>query len=552
MLLETVCAVALAAGADRPAPIAYRDDVDFVLQKIEQVHPAPYLFVQKSTLLRDAEQIKADVPKESLGCAVAKMMALVAELKDGHSYVDPVNAPGLQEWFPIRFYSFPDGLYITAAAPEYAELVGKKVARIGQLSAADAMQKIAVIQAGNNALAAQEGATWLSNAALARALGAASAEMPVTVSTSNGGTLARAVRSFSAELNDAWMQQGEMFGPRRQDDAQLYVTAFGRRGPLDYRKADPALPPHLRYRLPYFMIEMAAARLLYFQWNFVQNWGDEAFPDFTKRLFSVLDHHPDWRLAIDVRYNSGGNGELVTDLIRQIIKRDRFDSPGNLFVITGRKTFSAAVDFVGEAKQWTSAIFVGEPTGAGLNAYGDPQTFETPNLHIRFQISAAYHQHGPSADRSGAFNPDIPAVMHASEYFRGSDPALDAIREGREVIPIPVLVGQVDGQAAKSAYERRRALWSGVPWYVPFREPDMNRAGYHALRAGKVQDAITAFEMNATLYPSSWNVWDSLGEARRVAKDTINAVKSYRKSLDLNPGNQNAKEAIAEMEKIGH
>jgi hypothetical protein len=35
---------------------------------------------------------------------------------------------------------------------------------------------------------------------------------------------------------------------------------------------------------------------------------------------------------------------------------------------------------------------------------------------------------------------------------------------------------------------------------VPFSEADMNKAGYAALAAGKLSDAIIAFEMNATQY----------------------------------------------------
>jgi hypothetical protein len=35
---------------------------------------------------------------------------------------------------------------------------------------------------------------------------------------------------------------------------------------------------------------------------------------------------------------------------------------------------------------------------------------------------------------------------------------------------------------------------------VPFSEADMNKAGYAALAAGKVSDAIIAFERNATQY----------------------------------------------------
>jgi hypothetical protein len=553
MLLETLCALTLSVGSPQGDISGYQRDVDFVLQKIEQVHPAPYLFVTQDALHLEVKEIEATAAQHDVGCRVARLMKLVAELKDGHSYLDPINVPGLEEWFPLRFYAFPEGIYITSAAPELSSLVGKKVLKIGKLSAEEALRKVLAIQSANNPLAAQEGTTWLSNAAIASALGAATiGEMTLTVSGGGTETIVQTIKPFKAKLNDAWMQQGEMFGPRTRSDLQPYRTAFGGRGPLDFRKEDPALPPHLRYRLPYFMLEMPESGLLYFQWNFIQNWGDEDFPHFVARMFQKLDQHPDWRLAIDIRYNSGGNGELVANVIRQIIKRDRFDTPGNLFVIIGRKTFSAAVDFVGEAKHWTSAIFVGEPTGAGLNAYGDPETFETPNLHIPFQISTAYHQHEVSIDRAGKFKPDIPAVMHAAQYFAGSDPSLEAIREGTELLPIPVLVTQAGAQEAARALERRRRLWSALPWYVPFTEHDMNKSGYAALTAGKIGDAVAAFEMNSAQYPSSWNVWDSLGEAQRAAKQIKSARTSYEKSLVLYPGNKNARDAINDMEKNGH
>ena len=299
------------------------------------------------------------------------------------------------------------------------------------------------------------------------------------------------------------------------------------------------------------MVEFPAQRSLYFQWNFVQDWADEDFAHFTARLFKVLDAHADWRLIVDVRYNSGGDGSRVPAVIRQIIKRGRFDEPGNLFVITGRKTFSAAVDFVGEAKKWTTAIFVGEPTGAGPNAYGDPQDAVTPSLHIPYQVSTSYHQHGRSADRSDAFDPDIPAVMTASDYFAGRDPALDAILTGSELLPIPALARTSSAEVVRAAIAERMIKWSPLPWWSPFNEFDMNETGYAVLRSGRVADAIVAFQLNADRYPNSWNTWDSLGEAQRAAGDVAAAKVSYRKALALNPNMGNAKEALADMEKTG-
>jgi len=555
MILAGLCVAGLAGAPLSPADAkSFRSDVDAIVQKIETLHPAPFAHADRKVFAADVASIKATAPQKGLGCATAELMATVAELHDGHTYVLPINIPGETRWYPIRFYAFPDGLYVTSVAPDYASLVGKKVVKIGSLDADAALAKAVAMQDANNPLAAREGTVWLSQAAIAEAIGAASnGQMTVTVADGASGTITQSLKPFDADVNNAWNQQGEMFGPRMHKDAQAYVTAFGGRGPLDFRKSDPALPPHLRYRLPYHMVEFPKSRTLYFQWNFVQDWDDEDFAHFSQRLFKTLDAHPDWRLIVDVRYNSGGDGSKVPGFIKQIVKRDRFDAPGNLFVITGRKTFSAAVDFVGEAHNWTSAIFVGEPTGAGPNAYGDAQELTTPALKIPYQVSTNYHQHTDLTDHRDSFAPDIPAVMNGSDYFAGRDPALDSILSGTDntLLPIAALGVKDGGAVAQSAYERRTAEWSQIPWWQPFGEREMNSAAYELLSGGKGKDAIVLFRMNTQRYPQSANTWDSLAEAERAAGDVAAAKGDYEKALSINPDTSDAKDALAAIAKTG-
>lgn len=555
MILAGLCVATIAAAPLSPADAkSFGKEADALVQKIEALHPGPFAHADRKTFDTDLAAIKAKAPRKSFGCATAELMALVAELHDGHTYVLPINIPGETRWFPIRFYAFPDGLYVTSVAPEHAKLAGKKVLKIGALDADTAIAKAVAIQAANNPLAAREGTVWLSQAAIAQAIGAApQGQLPVTVSDGAGGTITQSLKPFDADINNAWNQQGEMFGPRMHNDAQPYVTAFDGRGPLGFRKTDPALPPHLRYRLPYYMLEIPNSKALYFQWNFVQDWDNEDFAQFSQRLFKTLDAHPDWKLIVDVRYNSGGDGSKVPPFIKQIIKRDRFDAPGMFFVITGRKTFSAAVDFVAQAHEWTSAIFVGEPTGAGPNSYGDAQELTTSVLKIPYQVSTNYHQYAASHDLHDSYAPDIPAIMTAPDYFGGRDPALEAILDGSDadLLPIAALGVKRGGGAAEAAYKSRMAKWSDISWWRPFGEGEMNSAAYKVLRGGNPADAITLFRMNTVRYPQSSNTWDSLAEAERAAGDISDAKAHYEKALSINPDTSDAKDALAEMEKTG-
>ncbi|HET6360952.1 MAG TPA: amidohydrolase family protein [Gemmatimonadota bacterium] len=75
-------------------------------------------------------------------------------------------------------------------------------------------------------------------------------------------------------------------------------------------------------------------------------------------------------------------------------------------------------------------------------------------------------------------------------------------------------------------------------------EAAVNRAGYRLLRAGDVAGAIEVFRVNADMFPTSANAWDSLAEAHMERGDRVRAIEHYRRSLELDPGNDNARERL--------
>ena len=87
---------------------------------------------------------------------------------------------------------------------------------------------------------------------------------------------------------------------------------------------------------------------------------------------------------------------------------------------------------------------------------------------------------------------------------------------------------------------------SDPPGYF-FSEGEINAYGYVFLRQGKVEEAIRMFQINAQLYPESWNVYDSLGEALLSAGKTEDAISMYEKSIVLNPQNTNGKQVLDEI-----
>lgn len=85
-----------------------------------------------------------------------------------------------------------------------------------------------------------------------------------------------------------------------------------------------------------------------------------------------------------------------------------------------------------------------------------------------------------------------------------------------------------------------------------FSERECNSLGYYLLRNNKIDDAILLFKLNTELFPNSGNVFDSMGEAYLKAGDEQNALRSYKRVIELDPGNSSAADIIKKIENKSH
>lgn len=88
-----------------------------------------------------------------------------------------------------------------------------------------------------------------------------------------------------------------------------------------------------------------------------------------------------------------------------------------------------------------------------------------------------------------------------------------------------------------------------------FGEEELNQLGYAMLQKGRYKDAIAFFEKNASEYPESGNLQDSLGDAFYAAGDSTRAIAAYRRAVTLDPANEHAasrvKELVARQDRQG-
>lgn len=110
-----------------------------------------------------------------------------------------------------------------------------------------------------------------------------------------------------------------------------------------------------------------------------------------------------------------------------------------------------------------------------------------------------------------------------------------------------VLQQTIDEEGIEAAIARYRRLRESEPGGYDFRESELNELGYYYLENEDLTTAIAVFKLNVEAYPDRFNTYDSLGEGYMKAGDRERAIENYRRSLELNPRNQNARRMLAEL-----
>lgn len=75
-------------------------------------------------------------------------------------------------------------------------------------------------------------------------------------------------------------------------------------------------------------------------------------------------------------------------------------------------------------------------------------------------------------------------------------------------------------------------------------EGEINSFGYQLVKENKMDDALKVFRLNIELYPTAWNTYDSYGEILLQVGKKQEGLENYKKSLELNPDNENAKKVL--------
>lgn len=512
----------------------WREDLRTMAEEMPKRHRNLFHTMTREEFESAVRRLDERIPSLARHQIIVAMARIAAMVGDGHTNVAPTRDPKIGfRAYPVRLSLFKDGLFVRAATREHADIVGARVVGIGRVSADAACDAASAIIGQDNAMDVKFFAPFLlAMPEVLHALG--------LIDDMENAPFTLAGRGGSKVVNLKPTGPAEMMAP--DTDLSWLSTPNWVDARDDARKP---VPPWLRDpQNKYWFEYLRGARTVYVQFNQVGNKQDETIEAFAKRLFAFVESQPVERLVLDLRLNRGGNGALNRPLLLGLIRATKVDRKGRLFAIIGRSTWSAAQGLVNDLEKYTNTTFVGEPSGGKPNSYGDSHRITLPNSGISVRVSTLWWQ-GDERDRRPWTAPEVAADLTFEDYRTNNDPALNAALRYVPKKSLPELLREALAADDFSRVAERDREWRADPANAYFdTEASVNSLGYELLAAGRVDQAIAVFRLNAAAYSRSANAYDSLGEAYRTKGDREAAIQSYEKALALDPSQRSASEAL--------
>jgi tetratricopeptide (TPR) repeat protein len=399
----------------------WRYDLRFLAREVKRRAYDPFRFSPREQFDAAVAQLDDAIPGLSDLQIVVEMNRLLRPLGDGHAYVWPAEHDAFRPRLPLQLFLFQEGLFVTAAAPAIAGLLGAQVLRVGERTVEEALAAVDTIIHRDN-----ENEQWprhllprlLRIVPLLHALGVAPSPDQVALT----------LRDLDGETREIVLE------PERASPREYYSHH-----PEDWiffpDTLSSPLPLYLRnLRVFYWFTYLREERMVYFQFNSVLNDAAEPLADFTERLCRFIDDHEVEKLVIDIRWNDGGNTFLEMPLLHRLIG-SKVNQRGALFVIIGRATYSAAQNFANLLDRHSEAIFVGEPTGSGPTFIGETLEFTLPYSKTVANVSDLLWQSTWPMDYRTWLAPTLYTPPTFAAFRANRDLALEAILACHEHLP---------------------------------------------------------------------------------------------------------------------
>jgi hypothetical protein len=509
----------------------WREDLRFLAAELERRHANAFHTISRERFAAAVAELDSKIPALQRNQIIVGMMRLTAMIGDGHTRIDPrkdgrFGFPSL----PLKLYLFEDGVYIRAAAPAQAALVGARIEAVGGVPIDEAIRRVSELASRDNAIGPLLFVPlYLNMPDILHALGLSPRRDSAQLRLRRGGRT-WTVTIAAGEVEPQWPPD---------TDASLMTP----KGWVDARTT-PQPPLWLQAPLDYHrLVELPERRALYVQINMVADIEGQSLGQFGQRIRERAEALNPKAVVLDLRLNQGGNGNLRQRLVRELIKTE--DEDTRLFVLTARGTFSASQFILDDLDRLTDAVFIGEPASSKPTSYGDAYRVALPNSGIQMRSSIVYWKE--EQNEAPWTWIDLSAPLSFADYAAGRDPALEAALAYAPPAPIEerFLEAARKGGAAglKRAVEAYRADPANRYANVELK---LLRAG-EALFAEHRDEALAVAELAARYFPDGVDPANVLAHFAEAAGRKELAITAGRRVLQLDPNNRAARALLERL-----
>ena len=376
------------------------EDVRYLARELPKRHKNAFHTVTREQFGRSVAELEAAVPSLSDHQIIVRMMQIAASVGDGHT---GVHLPRSFRLYPLGLYWFGPELRVTAAAKEYGRAIGTRVVGIGGVGIDEVQARISscfpTAENENPWYVMNSSTAFITRHEVLHALG--------VVSDSQ-----HAAFMFQDERGEQFTLDLAPVAPDPNIGARLIRAAT----------AEPLTRQRLGER--FWFTYLPDSRTVYVSFRGYDELGDNA-----RKLLQFIAANPAQRLVIDMRQNDGGDFlKGRKHLIRPVKELGDLNQKGRLFVIIGRRTFSAAMVNAIDFRKETNALLVGEPAGERPNSYSENDEMTLPNSRLVVSYSTEYYKF---------LDEDVPAVTpdkridpNWEDYKAGRDPVMEWILAG--------------------------------------------------------------------------------------------------------------------------
>lgn len=413
-------------------------------QDLDYLRPLPeidrsFTAETRATFVQGLDALKARAAGLDQAQLTMEVARLVAVANNGHTNVVTLLDDTAFKSVPLRLGVFADGLFVVKIAGENRDLLGARILTVNGRESDALIASLTPFIGGPATLLRAHVPRLIVSPELLHAagLGDSPDRSSFRFRLADGSEIDRtlsAVAPAKTRVSAYWPVRDLSPVPPDKDNADwTHVLGQPDAAPLYLSRLDQN----------YWHASLADGKLLYLQINRIRDEGTEPLGDYLNRVLGEIRQTGVKYVAVDLRFNRGGNYMLAADFARAL--PETLPADGRVFILTGESTFSAAISIASRLKYFSRerGVQIGEPMGDRGQMWGEGGVATLPNSKIAVRYATGYHdwEKGCGLDQitycflpnyiygaaPGSLDPQVEVRPTFGDYASGRDAVLEDV-----------------------------------------------------------------------------------------------------------------------------